>query len=161
MNIKPTAYAAAVLASLLVPALSVTAFAQNETPGGVLTNKRAAHIPKPAAVTDQVEEHITKLHTELKITPAQQPQWDPFAQVMRDNARDMDQSLQQRGTTLATMSAVDDMQSYAQVAQQHAQDMQKLSAAFQTLYASMSDDQKKNADMVFRARVAQAKHSKS
>jgi hypothetical protein len=79
---------------------------------------------------------------------------------MRDNAHDMDQSLQQRGAQLATMSAADDMQSYAQIAQQHAQNMQKLSAAFQTLYASMSDDQKKNADMVFHARAAQRRHAK-
>ena len=37
----------------------------------------------------------------------------------------------------------------------NAQDMQKLSTAFQTLYSSLSDEQKKNADEVFRARAAQ------
>jgi hypothetical protein len=50
------------------------------------------------------------------------------------------------------------MQSYAQLSQQHAEDMQKLSAAFQTLYDSMSPDQKQNADAVFRGRATRAAH---
>jgi hypothetical protein len=36
------------------------------------------------------------------------------------------------------------------VAMNHAQDMQKLVPAFQTLYDTMSDSQKKTADQVFR-----------
>ena len=53
------------------------------------------------------------------------------------------------------MNAAENMQSYAQIAELHAQDTQKLAAAFQTLYGSMSDAQKKNADTVFRARSEQ------
>ena len=80
---------------------------------------------------------------------------------MRDNAKGMDQIVEQRGASLATMTAPENMASYTKIAQQHAQDMQKLTAAFQTLYSGLSDEQKKNADMVFRARGEQhaaAKH---
>jgi hypothetical protein len=73
---------------------------------------------------------------------------------MRDNAGDMRRAIEQRGTQLASMNAEQDMQSYAQLAQQHAQDMQKLSSAFQALYDSMSPEQKQNADAVFRGRAA-------
>ena len=45
------------------------------------------------------------------------------------------------------MNAVESMQSYATLAELHAQDVQKLTAAFQTLYGSLSDAQKKAADM--------------
>ena len=69
---------------------------------------------------------------------------------MRDNAKEMDQSYQQRAEKLGSMSAVDNMQSYAQIEQVRAQDMQKLVPAFQTLYSSLSDQQKKTADAMFR-----------
>ena len=35
---------------------------------------------------ERVENHIKQLHAQLHITPAEQSQWDQFAQVMRDNA---------------------------------------------------------------------------
>jgi protein CpxP len=97
-----------------------------------------------------VERRITDLHSKLHITADQSQQWDQFAQVMRDNAKQMDQGYQQRAEKLASMSAVDNMQSYAQIEQQRAQDMQKLVPAFQTLYASLSDQQKKTTDQLFR-----------
>jgi hypothetical protein len=52
------------------------------------------------------------------------------------------------------------MQSYAQIEQQRAQDVQKLVPAFQTLYSSLSDQQKSTADLIFRnyAANAQARH---
>jgi protein CpxP len=123
---------------------------QAAAPAGHTTPRRLA----PQAV----EQHINRLHEELQITPAQQQQWDQFAQVMRDNAADMRQAIEQRGTQLASMNAAQDMQSYAQLSEQHAQDMQKLSAAFQPLYDSMSPEQKQNADAVFRGRAAHAAH---
>jgi periplasmic protein CpxP/Spy len=98
----------------------------------------------------QVEQHINALHAKLQITSAQQPQWDQFIQVMRDNAHDMDQTFQTRIQSMPTMTAAENMQSYAQVAAAHSQDMQKLSSAFQTLYGTMSDSQKQTADQVFR-----------
>jgi hypothetical protein len=79
---------------------------------------------------------------------------------MRDNAKNMNETLEHRGTTYASMNAAENMQSYAQVAEVHAQDTQKLAAAFQTLYGSMSDEQRKNADAVFRARSDHAGHHK-
>ena len=80
---------------------------------------------------ERVDQHIGALHAELHITPAQQAQWDQFAQVMRDNATAMDQLLEQRATSFASMNAAENMQSYAQIAQQHAQDTEKLATAFQ------------------------------
>jgi protein CpxP len=103
-----------------------------------------------------VERRITDLHSKLHITPAQAQQWDQFAQVMRDNAKDTDQAYQQRAEKIGSMSAVDNMQSYAQIEQQRAQNMQKLVPAFQNLYGSLSDQQKKTADDLFRNYAANA-----
>jgi protein CpxP len=96
------------------------------------------------------------LHRELQITPAEETQWAAFAQVMRDNAAQMDAAFSQRGGALATMNAVQDLQSYAQISQIQSDNMQKLATAFQTLYASFPASQQKVVDGVFRP--AQVRH---
>ena len=119
-----------------------------------------AHKPNPVTAAQRVDQHITELHAQLQITTAQQAQWEQFAQVMRDNANDMNQVMEQRASDFASMNAVENLQSYAKIAQQHAQDTQKLASAFQALYGEMSDTQKKNADMVFRANGDHPTHRK-
>jgi protein CpxP len=164
MTIKSTSCAGALLAGLLLPAvaLSAGAFAQTQKSVGdpSATSEPKAPARKSASTTDRVEQHITQLHAQLHITPAQQSQWDQFAQVMRENARDMNQTFQQRGASFTSMNAAENMQSYAQISQQHAQDTQKLATAFQALYGSMSEDQQKNADAVFRARGDRPAHTR-
>jgi hypothetical protein len=86
----------------------------------------------------------------LHITPNIEPQFGQFADVMRQNAQAMDSQVMARRASLGTMNALDDMTSYGKLADQHAQDVQKLVTAFGTLYNAMSDDQKKNADEYFR-----------
>ncbi|MGH7152843.1 MAG: Spy/CpxP family protein refolding chaperone, partial [Acetobacteraceae bacterium] len=112
------------------------------SPGVSESGQPALHAPREAGqhqdMIKRVEHHIKQLHAELQITPAEQPQWDQFAQAMRENAQDMRQSFDQRG---------------AQLAQQHAQDMQRLTAAFQSLYDSMPSQQQQSADAVFRGRL--------
>lgn len=103
--------------------------------------------------TARVEKRITDLHATLKITAAQQPQWDAFVVVMRDNAKTMDQSFQHRVTGMAAMNAADNMQSYADMATMHAQGMQKMVPSFKALYAVMSVEQKKIADEEFVERA--------
>jgi hypothetical protein len=100
---------------------------------------------------ERVEGRIKELHAQLRITPAEEPQWNEFAQVMRENARDMDEAFIQRAQQYPTMNAVQNMQSYEQISEQHAQRLQKLVPAFQKLYDAMPDQQKRLADQVFRA----------
>lgn len=97
-----------------------------------------------------VERRIADMHARLHITGDQAQQWEQFAQVMRDNAKEIDQSYQQRAGKLASMSAVDNMQSFAQIEQQRAQDVQKLVPVFQALYGSLTEQQKRTADDMFR-----------
>ena len=110
--------------------------------------------PPPVAgknAEERVEGRIKELHAQLRITPAEEPQWNEFAQVMRENARDMDQAFLQRAQQFPTMDAVQNMQSYEQIAEEHAKRVQKLVPAFQKLYDAMPDQQKRLADQVFRA----------
>jgi hypothetical protein len=97
-----------------------------------------------------VNRRITELHNRLHITSQQDQQWNQFADVMRDNARSIDQDFHQRADKLSSMSAVDNMQSYAQIEQLRAENAQKLVTAFQTVYGTLSDQQKQTADQLFR-----------
>ncbi len=99
---------------------------------------------------ERVENRIKELHAQLRITPAEEPQWNQFAEVMRDNARAMDQAFRERAQGFESMNAVQNMQSYEKLAQAHAQDLEKLVPAFQNLYGTMPDQQKQLADQVFR-----------
>ena len=84
------------------------------------------------------------------------PLWDAFVQAMRDNAASTDALFAQRVGSVATMSAVDNMHSYAQIARAYADNTQHLAAAFDSLYASLTDTQKQAADTLFRQQAAAA-----
>jgi protein CpxP len=150
--------AAALLAALSLPAFSMAAMAQ--TSPAATTAPVAATVPAlPKAMSAKVEQHIKELHDQLHITAAEEPQWQAFALVMRDNAAEMQHSFTDRGSQIGAMDAADNMQSYAQLAQVHATNTQKLASAFQSLYNSFPDDQKRLADGVFRNnRAMHGKH---
>src|SRR5579885_2640481 len=61
------------------------------------------------SMEQRVDSWIKSLHTRLKITPEQENQWGQVTQIMRDNAKSMDDLLKQRAQNIKTMSAVDDL----------------------------------------------------
>jgi hypothetical protein len=143
----------ALLAVAAFLALPTAASAQSAQAPATAAPSTAA-MPTLKSAEERVERRIAELHAQLQITPAEQQQWDQFAQVMRDNAREMDQVFTQRAQQYESMNAVQNMQSYEHVAETHAQQLQKLVPAFQNLYNSMPDQQKQIADQVFRANAA-------
>jgi periplasmic protein CpxP/Spy len=106
---------------------------------------------------DAVEKHIKALHAQLKITPAEESQWNAVAETMRENAKNLDRAIDKRDANMATATAVDDLNAYADIAQAHANGVKKLSSAFSGLYSAMSDAQKKEADEVFSHRGHEGK----
>jgi protein CpxP len=142
--------------ALLTATLLATAPAFAQTPAPAHDAPASAPImPAPkttdaAAAEARVDQRITQMHGRLKITPAQEAAWDTFAQVMRDNVTSTIAAYNQRSAAIATMSAPENMQNFAQIEQARTQGVQNLAASFQTLYGMMSDDQKKTADAMFR-----------
>jgi protein CpxP len=149
----------AVAALLYLPAAALaqssqppsSAVPEGAKPTAAQSSPLAGHPVAGKTAKERVEQRIKELYSQLRITPAERPQWDQFVQVMRENARDMDQAWLQRVDRFQSMNAVQNIQSYQQIAEQHAQDVQKLAAAFQNLYNAMPDQQKQLADQVFRA----------
>jgi protein CpxP len=155
----------AIIALLTLPAAALAQPAQSPAPAAppAAASSPLASQPVPVgkSMEERVENRIKQLHAQLQITPAEQSQWDQFAQAMRDNARDMDRALVQRAQQYPTMNAVQNMQSYEAIAEAHAQHLQKLVPAF-NLYNAMPEQQKKLTDQVFRANAerpaAQSRH---
>lgn len=99
---------------------------------------------------DRVEMRIKDMHAKLDITQAQEDQWAKVAEVMRDNARSMDTLTTARHENAKTMTAVDDLRSYGEITDAHAEGIKRLTPVFAALYDEMSDAQKKEADTLFR-----------
>jgi protein CpxP len=144
--------ALAVAALLAAPAAALAQTAQTPAQAPSTTSSEAGKTASSGAAA-RVEQRIKELRAQLKISPAEETQWNQFAQTMRDNARDMDQAVMERGQQFPSMNALQDMQSYEKIAEAHVQHLQKLLPAFQGLYAAMSPEQKHRADEVFRARA--------
>jgi protein CpxP len=98
------------------------------------------------------EKHIKDLHAKLHITAAEEPLWKAVADTMRANTMEVDKIVDRREAAIATATAIDDINSYADVAQAHADSVKKLSVAFAPLYTAMPDAQRKIADEVFTQR---------
>jgi periplasmic protein CpxP/Spy len=100
----------------------------------------------PAGGSD-VDRQIADLKKQLKITPQQEPQFNAFADVMRNNAQDEDAQMRQAGANQHP-NAVDGLKQAQQMAETQSNGLKRLVPAFQALYDSLSDSQKKVADQV-------------
>jgi LTXXQ motif family protein len=157
---RPTARtsAAATLLGAIVLATPLFA-ASSDNMTTTKTRNASSHQEMASATSPEspangtVEAHIRDLHTKLKITDAQKAQWDALAQVMRNNAQKMVDLEKQRAADAKTMTAVDVVKSYSEVIDAHEDGMKKFIPAFEDLYNSMSDQQKKLADSLFRSRA--------
>jgi hypothetical protein len=127
------------------PALAMSAQATS-TPTYLL-------IPAKASSVDRAETRITELHAKLKITAAQEVLWTNVTQVMRDNAAKLDALTKARAENAKSMSAMEDLKSYGEITEAHAEGVKNFIPVFAALYDSMSDAQKKNADAMFRTHV--------
>jgi hypothetical protein len=156
--IRSTRLASAAVAALLaLPAAALAQATQSPPaasttlpPSMTTTSPMAAHPVPGATAKERVEAYIRQLHAQWQITPAEEPQWNRYVAVMRENARAVDQQLAQRIQQFPTMTALQNLQSYAELAQAHAERLQKLVPAFADLYNAMPEQQKRLTDRFFR-----------
>lgn len=142
----------AIAIAILTSCFAGTVYAQ--TPPAPMTSLLSLTWPARTDATRDVaiELHIKNLHERLKVTAAEEPLWAAVVKAMRDSTDDLDRMLIKRRSLPGDASAIDDLNSYADVAQTHADAVKKLSMAFGPLYAAMSYDQKRLADEVFTQR---------
>lgn len=149
--------------SLTLAALVVAtgAFAQTQAPAQAAATAASAPTSAQRAARHEarIEERVAYLHSQLKITPAQEPQWKTFADTMRENVQTMGRLYHERMEN-RNVSAIDDIKQYAALAQANADGAKKLADAFAPLYASFPADQKALADTTFRSWLHGGHHAK-
>jgi protein CpxP len=128
---------------ILVQAAAAPAATGQATQSPGVTAAQPPHTP-----IEEVEARITDLHRRFLITPAQEPQFTAYADVMRANAQSMQALFQERAKE-TDMSAVARLRWVARLTRVHADNLDKLVPVFEALYQALSDQQKKAADTVF------------
>lgn len=106
---------------------------------------------------ERIEARIEKFHSELKITAEQEERWNKVAQVMRENESKMHALVQAREERGSTLSAVENLKSYSEIADEHAASLKKFIPVFEDLYSTMSESQKKMADGLFFKRMSKTR----
>jgi hypothetical protein len=101
------------------------------------------------AMSEHVEGRLAFLKTELKVSDAQLPLWNKFAQAVRDNARTMGSMM--RGGMVGMNQSVrlpDKLAMREKMMTAHLEALRKLKAAVDPLYAAFTEEQKKAADQL-------------
>jgi protein CpxP len=134
--------------------------------------------------SERVEARLAFARTQLKITDAQQPQWDNFANVLRKHARAMDERFQQRRAQWEaaradnggqsgdaarlqsaqpqrpSVTAIERLERSQQRLAERSARLNEVVAAAKPLYAALSPEQQQTADGML-ARHGQHDHGKN
>ncbi|MGE5524700.1 MAG: Spy/CpxP family protein refolding chaperone [Rhodospirillaceae bacterium] len=114
------------------------------------------------SAADRVEARLAYIRTALKITDAQQPQWDAFASVLRKQAQQMDEFRRSRFAQGAQpaqrkpLTAIDRLERRQKMMIFASERLNEVITAAKPLYAALSPEQQKVADELL-ARQARAR----
>jgi thioester reductase-like protein len=105
-----------------------------------MMHEKVAHAP----------DRLASLKSELKITEAQTPAWNKFADALLAASKSTEQSVEgkekQMTSARSAASLPDELERHAKMAASNAANLNAIKAALDPLYASFSDEQKKIAD---------------
>ena len=149
MSFRRPLYAAALAGAVIASGAVGFAVAQPASPPGQAVQGKHGHLRAAYQPGRHIEGRIAFLKTELKITEAQTPAFNAFADVLRTQAKAAaDAHAQMRGDRDKPASAIDRMERRTQMMKQGAEASQKLLDAAKPLYAQLSDEQKQTADQL-------------
>ncbi len=116
-------------------------------------------VPEVARITaaEHAESRIKLLEDALQLTAAQKDSWNNVTLIMRENAKAMDALRKERADVKDTLNAVDRLKFHSQISEVQLEQLKKLIPAFETLYVSMSIEQKSQADAIMQT----GKHRKN
>ncbi|MDP2853759.1 MAG: Spy/CpxP family protein refolding chaperone [Smithellaceae bacterium] len=150
MKRKTNAFALQATLVLVMVAFLSTIFLAGANNSFAASGKKKSQDMTRTSAVEHTEAQLKQLQGSLNITEAQQELWNNLAQVMRENAKDMDAIKKDRAEKTEPMNAVEHMKFHSQITQSHLAQMNKLIPPFEALYVSMSDEQKKITDTTFR-----------
>jgi hypothetical protein len=146
---------------------TIAAASSSTTPQASGTSRAAPEGRAFRSASERVEARLAYMRTALKITDAQQSQWEGFANVLRKHSRDMDQRMQERRANagqrmqerqaqgaqggeqrpaVRNVSAIEQLERRQQRMTQRSARLNEVIAAAKPLYATFSPEQKQVAD---------------
>jgi len=150
MRLRRPCLAAALFTSVAVVGL-MPALAQPTPPpaNSSAAQSEAHHHAMQRMLPGQlVDGRIAFLKAELKITPAQETQWQQVAGAMHENANSLDQALKIARQDRGSMDALQRLALREQFAKVRAENDARLLAAFKPPYASLSPEQQQVANQL-------------
>ena len=130
----------------LMPALAQSTRAPANS--GATQSEARHHAMQRMLPGQLVDGRIAFLKAELKITPAQETQWQQVAGAMHENANSLDQAIKTARQDRGSMDAVQRLTLREQFAKVRAENEARLLAAFKPLYASLSPEQQQVANQL-------------
>ncbi len=104
----------------------------------------------PGPALDQTAARIKYLHDRLRVTAEQEPLWQVVAQAIRDSEEGLAPLRRDQFRASTNGSALDLLHADAALGDAQLSSLKNIIAAFDPLYGSLSDSQKKIADAVLR-----------
>ena len=104
-------------------------------------------------MAEHVEGRLAYLKTELKITEAQMPQWNAFADAFRATGQKMAQHCamaKEHGGAMMSADLPERLNMMEQHMTLHLDSLRAIKAAVQPLYSVLSDEQKKTANEIMK-----------
>jgi hypothetical protein len=147
LNIDPFDCRLPITIAILLLFITIYLTGANSSYAGPSNSESQAMGEAPFA--EHLDAHFAMLHEKLMITRDQEDQWRKFTDVMRENTKIMKDLNDKRRKDVKTMTALEDLKSYSEIADAHATGLKKFIPAFETLYGTMSEEQRKNADSLF------------
>ena len=147
------------LVVVTVAFLSAIFFA-NPNPSFAATSKKKPSVVAKTSAVEFTEARIKQLQSTLKITKDQEELWNNLTLVMRENAKDMDALSKDRAENTKNMNAVEHLKFHSQITEAHLNQQKKLLPPFEALYTSLTNEQKKIADTIFKTGKYGKKHIK-
>jgi hypothetical protein len=133
---------------LLTAGLAVAAapsLAQDPTPPA--KDRAAQQRQAKGNPTERVEARLTELKSQLKITSAQEPQWNAFADTLRKQARGgAERRAQMEKGKGAPMTAIQRLEQRQKFMADASTRLNEVLASARPLYAALSPEQQKTAD---------------
>ena len=147
----------------LAAAVAPLAAAQSAAPSAA-PQRHAQHAFR--LPSERVEARLAYMKTALKITDAQAPQWDAYANVVRKHAQQADQRFQERRARMAETKGGEHKRPTAIERLERRQQFMKVAlersserlAVQKPLYAVLSPEQKQIADESFAPRFNRGHH---
>jgi hypothetical protein len=152
-SIMTPRHSLAISASLILLAFSGAAIAQDKNTVPAMYPGMAGRGQMTCQMDEYVDGELAFLKTELKITEAQMPQWNVFAQAFsadREKRASLCRDAMEQAKEMKSASLLDTVSMAEDQLAQRLDSLRVIKAALKPLYASLDKEQKKTADQIMR-----------